>query len=196
MDEEMHVLWQRANRGGFCSPLGRFNYTAAQDENIYKVDVTSLYPASAGGVSFKTTAGLQQPLAQWYNGFPDAQAGWNAVDFEGVAMSDREYLMLDSMHGVVRISFDQSALPFPFSLVKMTEGCWSTMAPVIFGEEYYTTPHVRMAYAHGVKIHLYDCRFTRDTWEPYAGYMGLFAKKKTKQMKGWRHVGPTATRSA
>jgi len=180
MDEDMHLLWQRANRGGFCSPLGRFNYTAVQDESIYKVDVTSLYPASAGDVSFETTAGLQQPLAQWYNGFPDAQAGWNAVDFEGVTMSDREYLMLDSMHGVVRISFDQSALPFPFFFVKMTEGSWSTMAPVIFGEEYYITPHVRMAYAHGVKIHLYDCRFTRDTWEPYAGYMGLFAKKKNE----------------
>ena len=41
-------------------------------------------------------------------------------------------------------------------LKKMTAGSWGTLAPVLRGSEYYTTPHVRMAYDHGVKIKLFD----------------------------------------
>ena len=95
-------------------------------------------------------------------------------------MGQEQYDKLENMHGLVRISFDQSALKFPFFLKKMQEGSWETLAPVLKGEEYYTIPHVRMAWDHGVKIKLFDCEYTADTMEPYQAYMDHFAKMKNE----------------
>ena len=52
--EAQHNLWQHANRGGFCGALGAFDFTAPAGQQIYKVDITSLYPASSGVIKFAT----------------------------------------------------------------------------------------------------------------------------------------------
>ncbi len=150
--QEQHDLWQHANRGGFCGALGEFDYTALINYLIYKVDITSLYPASARPIKFKTQAGWQEPLKEWYTAFPDPTNGWFVYDFGGVLMSDEHYAKLKDMHGIVRVEFDQTDLKFPFFLKKMRQKSFETLAPVMVGAEHYTVPHVRMAYKHGVKI--------------------------------------------
>ena len=200
--EEQHKKWQNVNRGGFCGPLATFDTRAGKKtyekavaeyemkkalgedaekpslKYIYKVDVTSLYPASAGAIIFETTAGVQEPLKKYYTGFPDPTNGWLQHDFEGAQMTKEHYKQLKGMHGLVKIDFDQSSLKFPFFLKKMTCKSWGTLAPVLKGSEYFTTPHVRMAFDYGVRIKLYDCEYTTQTREPYGEYMGHFAKMK------------------
>ena len=117
--EAQHDLWQHANRGGFCGALGTFDFTAPAGQQIYKVDITSLYPASSGAIKFVTEAGSQEPLQEWYTGFPDPTNGWFRYDFGGAMMTDEHYEMLKNMHGIVRIEFDQRDLKFPFFLKKM-----------------------------------------------------------------------------
>ena len=130
--ETQHNLWQHANRGGFCGALGAFDFTAPAGQLIYKVDITSLYPASSGAIKFATELGHQEPLAEWYTGFPDPTNGWFRYDFGGVAMTDEHYEMLQNMHGIVRIEFDQSDLKFPFFLKKTRHKSFETLAPVLF----------------------------------------------------------------
>lgn len=142
MDEALHLLWQKVNRGGFCAPLSSFDYTAAAGEKLFKVDVVSLHPSSASRIVYITSAGPQEPLKDWYTGFPDPTDGWLQHDFQGQCMTDAQDKELKSMHGVVRVRFNQSRLPFPFFLQKMREGNWETLAPVMQGEDYYITPHV------------------------------------------------------
>ena len=113
--EAQHDLWQHANRGGFCGALGTFDFTAPAGQQIYKVDITSLYPASSGAIKFVTEAGSQEPLQEWYTGFPDPTNGWFRYDFGGAIMTDEHYEMLKNMHGIVRIEFDQRDLTFPSS---------------------------------------------------------------------------------
>eukprot|EP00965_Chrysotila_dentata_P075877 2507065-Pleurochrysis_carterae.AAC.1 len=82
--EAQHQRWQRANRGGWCSVLHSFDYTAQPGESIYTVDVTSLYPASSMNIRYVTELGEQRPLYHWYNGFPDPrEEGWLVRDFDG-----------------------------------------------------------------------------------------------------------------
>ena len=64
----------------------------------------------------------------------------------------------------------------------MTSGLHSTLTPVMEGEEYYTTPHVRMAYNDKVYIQLFDCEYCAKTCEPYKAYMFMFEVQKTKQL--------------
>ena len=172
--KEQHELWQHANRGGFCGALGHFDYTAASERQIYKVDITSLYPACAGPIKFETEAGWQEPLKEWYTGFPDPTNGWFQYDFNGALMTDEHYRMLEKMHGIVRIEFDQRDLKFPFFLKKMQCKSFETLAPVMVGGEHYTVPHVRMAYKHGVKIKLFECEYAKETREVYSEYMAYF----------------------
>ena len=176
--ETQHNLWQHANRGGFCGALGAFDFTAPAGQLIYKVDITSLYPASSGAIKFATELGHQEPLAEWYTGFPDPTNGWFRYDFGGVAMTDAHYEMLQNMHGIVRIEFDQSDLKFPFFLKKMRHKSFETLAPVLKGGEHYTVPHVRMAYKHGVKIRLFESEYAKETREVYGEYMAYFMEKK------------------
>ena len=49
-------------------PLGPFNYTAKEGEAIYKVDVTSLYPAATGCDFFQAGRG-----AKYFKGFPEPE---------------------------------------------------------------------------------------------------------------------------
>tara|TARA_Y100001963_G_scaffold154732_1_gene244166 strand:- start:726 stop:4754 length:4029 start_codon:yes stop_codon:yes gene_type:complete len=178
MEERQHTMWQRANRGGFCGPLHSFDYTAGEGEQLYKDDKTSLYPASAAPIKFVTKAGEQEPIAKWYRGFPDPTKGWLQYDFGGVVMGQEEYERLSDMHGIVRIQFDQSSLKFPFFLKKMEHGSWGTLAFVQTAEEYYTVPHVRMAWDHGVQIKLFECEYAMETMEPYKAYMDYFGAMK------------------
>jgi len=176
--EEQHIRWQHCNRGGFCGPLSKFDTAAPEGKQIYKVDVTSLYPSSACQIKYTTEAGEQEPLKAYYTGFPDPTNGWLQHDFGGAEMAKEHYDQLKDMHGMVRIRFDQRALQFPFFLKKMRQGSWGTLAPVLQGCEYYTTPHVRMAWDHGVKIQLMECEYTKETTEPYGEYMAHFAEMK------------------
>ena len=131
--EEQHQLWQHANRGGFCGALGKFHYTAVLSLLIYKVDITSLYPASAGPIKFLTDAGWQEPLKEWYTGFPDPTNGWFRYNFNGAMMTEEHYQMLENMHGIVRVEFDQSELKFPFFIKKMRCKSFEMLAPVMIG---------------------------------------------------------------
>ena len=153
---------------------------APEGKHIYKVDVTSLYPASACPIKYITETGIQEPLKLYYTGFPDPTKGWFEHDFQGVEMTLEHYKQLKDMHGMVKIEFNQNSLGFPFVLKKMTSGSWGTLAPVMQGSEYYTTPHVRMAYDHGVKIKLFKCEYAKETMEPYNEYMGHFGKMKNE----------------
>jgi hypothetical protein len=178
MTQERHELWQRVNRGGFCGPLSKFDTTCGEGEKIYKVDVTSLYPASACPVSYETREGLQKPLGEWYRGFPDANNGWLTCDFGGTEMGQAEYEQLSSMHGLVEIEFDQTECKFPVLLKKMTCKSWQTLAPVLVGREFYTIPQVRQAFYYGVKIRLGKCEYTESAVEPFQAYMEHFGKIK------------------
>ena len=116
-----HDKWQRVNRGGFCGPLSRFDYTAEEGEQAYKTDKTSLYPASSKEIEFETEDGVQKPLEHWYKGFPSPTigkttglGGWRECDYEGRQMGQEEYDELSEMHGIIKIRFDQSQLAFPF----------------------------------------------------------------------------------
>ena len=113
-----------------------------------------------------TEAGSQEPLQEWYTGFPDPTNGWFRYDFGGAMMTDEHYEMLKSMHGIVRIEFDQRDLKFPFFLKKMRHKSFETLAPVMEGGEHYTVPHVRMAYHYGVKIRLFECEYAKETRGP------------------------------
>jgi predicted GIY-YIG superfamily endonuclease len=147
-------------------------------EQIYKVDITSLYPASSCPIKFETAAGVQEPLKDWYRSFPDASRGWVLYDFGGVEMNREHYEQLSNMHGLIRIEFDQSSLAFPFFLKKMEHKTFQTLAPVMQGEERFIIPHVRMAFDYGVKINLFDCEYVTETREIYKEYMDVFAQKK------------------
>tara|TARA_R100000951_G_scaffold3916_1_gene4975 strand:+ start:1457 stop:6322 length:4866 start_codon:yes stop_codon:yes gene_type:complete len=176
--KEQHDRWQRANRGGFCGALSQYDFTAPEGQQIYKVDITSLYPASSCPIKFETEAGVQEPLKDWYRGFPDASRGWLLHDFGGVNMTREHYDQLSNMHGLIRVEFDQNSLAFPFFLKKMEHKTFQTLAPVMQGEERFIIPHVRMAFDHGVNIKLFDCEYVTETREIYKEYMGLFAQKK------------------
>jgi len=176
--KEQHDRWQRANRGGFCGALSKYDFTAPEGEQIYKVDITSLYPASSCPIKFETEAGAQEPLKDWYRGFPDASRGWLLHDFGGVEMTREHYDQLSNMHGLIRVEFDQNCLAFPFFLKKMEHKTFQTLAPVMQGEERFIIPHVRMAFDHGVKIKLFDCEYATETREIYKEYMDVFAQKK------------------
>lgn len=176
--KEQHDLWQAANRGGFCGALDAFDHTARDGTQIYKVDITSLYPASACPIKYETEAGVQEPIGEWYTAFPDPSDGWMQRVFGGVEMTDDHYEELANMHGIVRISFDQSHLAFPFFLKKMSHKEMETLAPVLEGSESYTIPHIRMAYKYGVKIRLHMCEYCTKTREVYGEYMGHFAEVK------------------
>ena len=112
-------------------------------------------------------------------------------------MKPEECEMLKHMHGIVRIQYDQEEMAgdctlfeqapvaaveaqesFPFFLQSMSAGSFSTLAPVMRGEEYFTTPHVCMGYYHGVQIRLLDCTYCERTCEPYTAYMQHFESKK------------------
>lgn len=41
-------------------------HSASWSAQTYKVNVTSLYPASSGAIKFVTEAGSQEPLQEWY----------------------------------------------------------------------------------------------------------------------------------
>jgi predicted GIY-YIG superfamily endonuclease len=176
--KEQHDRWQRANRGGFCGALSQYDFTAPEGHKIYKVDITSLYPASSCPIKFETEAGIQEPIREWYCGFPDASDGWLLRDFGGVEMTRNHYYQLSSMHGLIRVEFDQNSLAFPFFLKKMEHKTFQTLAPVMQGEERFIIPHVRMAFDMGVKIKLFDCEYTTKTREVYQEYMAYFRKIK------------------
>ena len=95
-------------------------------------------------------------------------------------MDDELYAQLAGMHGLVRIKFGQTKLKFMFLAVGMTSGLHSTLAPVMVGEEYYITPHVRMAHKYKVDIQLFDCEYCTNTCEPYKAYMSMFEVQKNK----------------
>lgn len=201
---EEHLRWQKTNRGGFCGPLHKFDYSVKEKQRIlekdkvnvsnskcasskfenaswkiYKVDITSLYPASTRNIKYITKDGLKTPLNEWYRGFPDpTNNGWKKYDFNGEYMTDAHYDFLSNLHGDLRIEFDQSSLKFPFFLKKMKHKQFETLAPVLKGGENYTIPHIRMAYKYGVKIRLFDAQFTKDSWEPYNEYIEYFEKMK------------------
>ena len=100
-------------------------------------------------------------------------------NFNGAVMEQEHYEKLYDMHGLVRIRFDQSSLKFPFFFLSMSSGPWSTSAPVMQGDEYYTIPHIRMGWDYGVKNELCECEYCEQTCEPYRDYMELFEKQKT-----------------
>eukprot|EP00965_Chrysotila_dentata_P170720 5635774-Pleurochrysis_carterae.AAC.1 len=61
------------------------------------------------------------------------------------------------MHGIIEISFDQSACAYPVLTKKMECDGFQTLAPVMRAREYYTIAHVRYAFDHGCKIWLHKC---------------------------------------
>ena len=178
LTQEQHDLWQTVNRGGFCGALGQFDYTAAFLEWLWKVDITSLYPAASKRITFTTRKGLQEPLKEWYRAFPDPTAGWFERDFGGEEMTDLHYDLLSDMHGLVRVTFDQSHLKFPFFLKKMQHKTFGTLAPVLKATENYVIPHIRMAYKYGVKIRLHYCQFCKESREVYDNYIERFSEVK------------------
>ena len=63
-----HLLWQKANKGGFAGPLGSFDTVTDAMWFIFKVDVTSLYPSAAKNIRYETAAGWQEPLKGFLHG--------------------------------------------------------------------------------------------------------------------------------
>ena len=45
LDANLDQVFRKANRGGFCGPLGPLEFRAPPNHCLYKVDVTSLYPS-------------------------------------------------------------------------------------------------------------------------------------------------------
>ena len=177
--EAQHLKWQKVNRGGFCGALSKFDTVVPEGHVGNKTDVTSLYPSAACPIAFVSKDGPQEPLKDYYRGFPDPSiGGWRNKDFGGVRMAIEHYEELENMHGLIQIRFDQTALGFPYFLKKMQEGTWQTLAPVNKGTEYYTIPQVRHAFDCGVSIWLFDAEYTTHTFEPYKGYMSIFMKMK------------------
>eukprot|EP00966_Prymnesium_polylepis_P272152 6288089-Prymnesium_polylepis.1 len=60
-------------------------------------------PAASCPIKFETEAGTQEPLKDWYRGFPDASRGWLLRDFGGVEMTKFHYEQLSNMHGLIRL---------------------------------------------------------------------------------------------
>ena len=192
--KKQHDLWQAANRGGFCGALGKFDFSVKGmpgEWKIYKIDIASQYPAAAGPITYETVEGVQSPIGEWYKSFPDPTNDWFQKDFGGVLMTDEHYDLLENMHGILKIEFDQRHLKFPFFLKKMQYKQMETLAPVMVGSESYTTPHVRMAYKHGVKIKLHFCEYAKETREVYGEYMGHFAQVKNDADAVIKSLGQT-----
>jgi hypothetical protein len=113
VDQQLYERIRTASRAGFCGPLGPFEYKGGLEDwellcatkdrlpatighFIYKVDVTSLHPASSGcqffledrPEHFEQHAG--KPLyyggKKYFRGFPNPEIGrgWLSYDFEGV----------------------------------------------------------------------------------------------------------------
>ena len=99
VNEDLYKRIHSAVRGGFCGPLGSFDFTAPDGQYIYKVDVTSLYPASTGCKFFETGPG-----APYWRGFPAPgllDNTWKEHDFGGVEVvqNDLVYKALHDWHG-------------------------------------------------------------------------------------------------
>eukprot|EP00965_Chrysotila_dentata_P244184 6205819-Pleurochrysis_carterae.AAC.1 len=179
--QEQHLRWGRANRGGFCSILHSFQHSVNESEGeyMYVTDVCSLYPASSMNIVYETEAGVQKPLDPWYCAFPDPTEGWLAKDYKGVEMGWEHYDELYNMHGLIEITFDQSACKFPVFLKKMeSRNGFQTLAPVMKGREYYIIPHVRYAMDYGAKIWLHKAEYCNQSHEVYTKYMTEFVKMK------------------
>ena len=89
-------------------------------------------------------------------------------------MAREEYDELENMHGLVKSRFDQSKLKLTFS-IQHAAGIFGTLAPAMYGEEYYTIPQVRMATDIPLmEIHVFDCEYCKNICEPVKEYMELF----------------------
>ena len=118
-------------------------------------------------------------MAKYCKGFPDpsvnpstSEGGWKQFDFKGVTMQDKADKELEDMHGAIKLRFDQTELAerrFPYFVVGMGCGVHSTLALVMRGEEYFTTPVVRMGYHLGMDNEVFECEYTEKTCEHYAG---------------------------
>ena len=97
-NERQHDFWQRVNRGGFCGPLMGFDPTAPPGWSMYKIDITSLYPAAANKFGFMTTLGKKAPLAKYYRDLPDptvnpstGEGGWFRYDYQCKKMGPEDF---------------------------------------------------------------------------------------------------------
>ena len=186
-DEDLAKRWGECNNGGFCGPLGPLDYTAGTKRNlssrlrtkdnlssriydfIKKVDITSLYPGSTRNVSYENSAGETiKPIDKWWQGegFPDPTNGWYRHDFKGEVMTQEHYDRLQKMYGMVRIEFDQSEAPWPTLLQSLKYKSFQTLTPVIEGEKRFPIPQILHAFDSGIKIRLFDCDYTTETYNP------------------------------
>lgn len=179
MSEEHHNIFQKTNRGGFSGPMSDFDFVCAPGTKIYKVDVASLYPASASHIAFETVTGLKEPLKPYYQGFPKADKGWETVDFANVEMGPEHVTPLKALIGTVEIEFDQSHLKHPLLLQKLEYKAWQSLTYVLKSTEYFTIPQILQAFAYGVKIKLKHGLITRESCEPFKAYMDTQSKLKS-----------------
>eukprot|EP01043_Picozoa_sp_COSAG02_P000153 COSAG02_NODE_2_length_75708_cov_87.013953_56_plen_1442_part_00 len=180
IDEELCKRIHEAVRGGFCGPLGHFDYTVSHGEFIYKVDVTSLYPASTLCEFF-----LSGPGKKYFRGFP--QPGlldnqWEEYDFKGVRVrkGDANYQLMLEMHGFAAIRFDQSKMDCPILLSNLKEGSHQTLTRVLKGSGRYSIPLIQQAIDNGCHVWMGHVDFVRRSFNPFPGYMDPLVAKKNR----------------
>ena len=179
MDKPLYERIQSAARGGFCGPLGPFDFTATGDQHVYKVDVTSLHPAATGCEYL--TAG---PGAKYFKGFPHPgllDFPWESHDFNSTELlvNDLNYRMLvEEMNGYVFIEFDQTAMDWPTLHSNLTEGPHSTLTYVLKGSGNYSIPQVLHAVDNGCKITLKTADYVKRNFNPFPEYMEPLVAQK------------------
>ena len=187
VNEQLYKRVHSAVRGGFCGPLGYFDYTAGDGEFVYKVDVTSLYPASTGCEFFKAGPG-----ASYWRGFPAPgllDNTWQERDFGGVQVirGDAVYTRLLEWHGFAQIRFDQSAMAYPTLQINLKEGSHQTLAPVLHGEGRFSLPLIQHAIDNGCCVWLSHCDYVeylrgaegnKQEFNPFPTYMDPLVAKK------------------
>lgn len=180
IDEELYKRIHDAVKGGFCGPLGHFDFTVADGQFIYKVDVTSLYPASTVCDFFRSGPG-----SKYFRGFP--QPGllgnkWETYDFEGaqVEKDDENYELMMEMHGFAEIQFDQSEMDCPILLSNLKEGSHQTLTRVIKGSGRYSIPLIQQAIDNGCRVWMGHVDFVRRHFNPFPGYMDPMIGKKNR----------------
>ena len=151
------------------------------------------------------TLGKQAHIGKYFKCLPSplidpstGAGGWLRHDYQGKKMGREEYGELENMHGLIKIRFDKFKLLFPFLLFSMQSDSSWTHAPVMHGEDYYTTPF-RCAWLFdipGMEIHLFDCEYCKDTCKPVKQYMGMFEELKNKTSQSKKEAEETLKESS
>lgn len=153
------------NHGGFTSVLEyfRFNVTDKPHLKIYKVDVTSLYPASC----------LETPeLKGYFHGFPYPRNGLLLKHTRSTpARIDQDLMaMLWGLTGFVTVTYRQLE-GFPVLLQRVSHNNHETYTFLREGEGTFSIPYIKFAFDHGVEMEMTELLYSNTSCSPLAEYM-------------------------